>query len=776
MSLRDVLVERLDGAGLDADVAALILAAFDARGEEGGRHGDGVARAYLGSITVAGFRGIGREATVSLRPEPGLTLVVGRNGSGKSSFAEGAEIALTGTNARWRDLPAVWRGGWRNLHAEGAPAVTVELRFDGRPEPVRVRRTWPGTSVDGSVVEVVDGEEISAGLDGLGWGEDLTVCRPFLSYSELGKILTGKPKDMHDAIAGILGLERLAATEAALDGDRKALEATAKESARDRTALLADLADLADPRAERALDLLRARKPDVAALAELATAGGPTGDLAPLRRLAVLTPPDLAAVAAAVRELRAVAAAPPPSIGADEVRLADLLERALAHQGADRCPVCRAETHLDEAWAHETRAELAALRARTAETIAHRNRVAEAVAAAHALIAQPPADLPPDLLAVWKEWAAGLSLGKAGPLADHLDAHAAPLVRACVGAAETAEAQLTALDDRWRPLALRLAAWTAREHAVQESAPLLARLKAARAWLTKAANTLRTEELRPMAETASAIWERLRQESNVSLGPVTLAGTGTMKRVELDVTVDGSETSALGVMSQGELHSLALALFLPRVMAARTPFGFVLIDDPVQSMDPAKVDGLAMVLDSVARHRQVVVFTHDTRLRDAVARLRLPATVLEVTRGERSAVTVRPVEDEVARALADARAVAASVDLPQQTAATVVAGLCRTALEAACVQVVRRKLLERGWAHSAVDARVRASRSLTEIASLALFGENRPREDFNAEVPTEVKAAIAFCNRGVHGTHSGGDLLGAITLVARAARTVRRDW
>ena len=56
-------------------------------------------------------------------------------------------------------------------------------------------------------------------------------------------------------------------------------------------------------------------------------------------------------------------------------------------------------------------------------------------------------------------------------------------------------------------------------------------------------------------------------------------------------------------MSQGELHALGLALFLPRATAAESPFGFVVIDDPVQSIDPAKVDGLARVLSSVAQSR-----------------------------------------------------------------------------------------------------------------------------------------------------------------------------
>lgn len=52
-------------------------------------------------MTVEGFRGIGAEATLHVQPGPGLTLIVGRNGSGKSSFAEAAELAVTGASRRW---------------------------------------------------------------------------------------------------------------------------------------------------------------------------------------------------------------------------------------------------------------------------------------------------------------------------------------------------------------------------------------------------------------------------------------------------------------------------------------------------------------------------------------------------------------------------------------------------------------------------------------------------------------------------------------------------
>ena len=50
----------------------------------------------------------------------------------------------------------------------------------------------------------------------------------------------------------------------------------------------------------------------------------------------------------------------------------------------------------------------------------------------------------------------------------------------------------------------------------------------------------------------------------------------------------------------------------------------------MQSMDPAEVDGLAGVLANSAEARQVVVFTQDNRLPEAVPRLQVDASVLEV--------------------------------------------------------------------------------------------------------------------------------------------------
>jgi hypothetical protein len=156
-------------------------------------------------------------------------------------------------------------------------------------------------------------------------------------------------------------------------------------------------------------------------------------------------------------------------------------------------------------------------------------------------------------------------------------------------------------------------------------------------------------------------------------------------------------------MSQGELHSLALSLFLPRATLPESPFRFISIDDPVQSMDPARVEGLARTLADAARTRQVIVFTHDDRLPEAVRRLGLPASIVGVTRRARSVVEVRAISDPVRSLFDDARAVALTEDLPKRVAARVVPGFCRTSIEAACMEKVRRRRLAKGEPHEQVE-------------------------------------------------------------------------
>lgn len=742
---------------------------------------------YLGGVAVSGFRGIGRSARLPLRPANGLTLVTGRNGSGKSSFAEAVEIALTGANSRWKDKSQVWTSSFANLHGDLSPEIEVELAISGDREPSLVHCHWTGSKVSDSLSMVSRPGRDAVPLAALNLDLALADYRPFLPYAELGSALE-RPTEIYDKISAILGLGPLASACKTLHDEVLALEKTAKAARRVLPELLARLAEVSDPRARRAHAELSLRDPGLDAIEALATGDRRDEDqsLRALRRLAELTGPDAQAVRQAADRLRTAArdAERVRGTAAQDARdRADLLERALGHHRrhpqAPTCPVCETPERLDDDWAARASGQIARLRseASTAESAARELNAASAAAAR--LVADVPPGLPAPLAEAWRVWSASRSL-------DDLDEYVRAgthLSEECRLAREGAVAKLADQDGRWQEIAPAVAAWCRDARAATTAMTRLRHARQADTWLRAVHDDLRGERMAAQGQDARGYWQAMRQQSNVALGEIRLAGKGGMRRAELEVTVDDIPGAALGVMSQGELHALALSLFLPRAMLPDSPFRFLIIDDPVQSMDPAKVDGLALILEMVSRSRQVVVFTHDSRLPEAVRRLRIPATILEVVRRERSEIDVVPSDDPVERALKDARTIASHPRLPVQVGPAVLPGLCRVALDAAFVEMARRRLLGEGADHDTVERRIAEARPTGRIAALALGvgSTGEVARWLTQNIGPWAGDVFVACNKGTHDPEQfhqrfqgkGDDPIEYVTKLTRRLREVR---
>jgi energy-coupling factor transporter ATP-binding protein EcfA2 len=323
--LHDLLLERLlaDDA-VDDQAAGLILAAWAGDEELASAAAGRPTPAadptrsppreqqpdtYLAAVHVEGFRGIGDAATLPLRPGPGLTLVTGRNGSGKSSFAEAAELVMTGDSGRWAGRTTVWRDGWRNLHATGATRISVDLVTAGAHGGTRLERCWEAAAaLDGGrwTRQLSGGKR--ADFDGSEWRADMQTYRPFLSYSELGALIDGKPSELYYALHRLLGLGLLAAAQERLRIARKRLADDAKAVGAARRALRTELSVIGDARGARAVAILAPATPDLATLADLiAGAEDSGGETAILKAIAELEVPDTETVTAAARRVRAAA-------------------------------------------------------------------------------------------------------------------------------------------------------------------------------------------------------------------------------------------------------------------------------------------------------------------------------------------------------------------------------------------------------------------------------------------------------------------------------------
>jgi energy-coupling factor transporter ATP-binding protein EcfA2 len=803
--LREQLAARLAADAGGAEIRTLVLAALDGgdalealltdgalpEPADAGGSGAEPLGAYVTSLSVEGFRGVGPVAALELNPGPGLTLVIGRNGSGKSSFAEALEMLFTGDSRRWATRSAVWKEGWRNLHHPTA-AIEATLAVERLPGSTVVRREWAeGAELAGGVVTVQPHGEKRTDLGHLGWQEALVTYRPFLSYNELGSMFDEGPTKLHDAVSVVLGLEELPLAEKALKDARLAREKAFKAVLLRRDELSAQLAELGDERARQAVAALQGRVLGLDALESLVTAPsapGGTDELAALNAVCGVGFPSEAEIGELAAEIREARAELAELAGTEADRLlqtAGLLEQAVAFRerfDAGDCPVCGAAGALDERWlagARESvvRQKEAAFEARraTARLEAGLRRARELASAVPQAVrdARPLLDVAA-LLAAWADWLSAAATADPDLLAERLPGTAAGARGALHELQARARAEIDRRQDEWRPLALQLARWLPETRSAQDGMTVVADLKKAEAWLKAHAVAIRNERFAPIADEAMELWTLLRQRSNVRLGRIQLEGAGVQRRVTLDVTVDGVAGAALGVMSQGELHSLALSLFFPRATLDESPFRFVVVDDPVQSMDPAKVDGLARVLERAARKRQVVVFTHDDRLPEAVRRLGIDATTMEVTRGEGSRVEVRPALTPVERHLEDARAIVRTEELPPSVTARVVPAFCRLAFDAACIEAVRRRRIGRGEAHAAVEELLAGVNRTTVLAALALFDDGDRGGDVLGTISGRFgrRSADTFqrVNKGVHAGDAGDlrDLVRDAAVLARS--------
>jgi energy-coupling factor transporter ATP-binding protein EcfA2 len=267
------LANRLHSGEASRSVADLVLAAF--HGDDGldtvlaggpaprppaerDATAAGSADVFLESIQVTGFRGIGATATLQLQPRAGLTLVIGRNGSGKSSFAEAAELALTDDSMRWAQRPVVFREGWRNLHQGDDAEIIVRLRLDGDAPPVTIQRRWERRATDPSDAAMTTFIGTAAQPAGRlpAWLGRVDLYRPFLSARDLERVITAKPAELYDALAPILGLAPLAAADLRLQRRRKERDDRVKALKASFTELRALLAEIDDDRARRAVKAL----------------------------------------------------------------------------------------------------------------------------------------------------------------------------------------------------------------------------------------------------------------------------------------------------------------------------------------------------------------------------------------------------------------------------------------------------------------------------------------------------------------------------------------
>ena len=520
MTLHQEILAELAELDVDDRTLDLVMASLKGQGEvervlagksvdyPTGEVGGAVEQAssvYFHDITVSGFRGIGPEVRLEVPPGPGLTVVVGRNGSGKSSFAEALELLLTGDTLRWKDRTRVWKEGWRNLHDGSAPRISARFLVEGKAGFTTVQRRWSeNTELDEASSTAQHYGEKRTDLAGVGWDGPLELYRPLLPYNELGMI-GARPSDLFDTLTKVLGLEPVDVALNVLASARLKRERLDKQVKKElKQSILPALSDLEEERAERASSLLKKRVWNLDALVRLGAA--PSQDRDSLSKPASLRVPDEERVLQAATQLEGRYKEFSELAGTEveeAERLARLLTMALEHhQGHDRdsCPVCGVGM-LDSEWRASTERQVDWLRERASRYKSAKRRLRQAVDVARGLVTIPPIPATPavgttTLRDLWTRWAEVPD--HPGEVPDDLLGLHEEVAREATRISEQAEELYSRKEEQWAAIFPVLMAWEQNARTTVASREAVRQIKKAEQALKNVSVSLRAARWQPI--------------------------------------------------------------------------------------------------------------------------------------------------------------------------------------------------------------------------------------------------------------------------------------
>ncbi len=736
---------------------------------------------HLVSVRVEGFRGIGPVLEVGVDPTAGLTVVHAPNGTGKSSLADAVRAAM------WGSPSAQSRALWRPVdRASGASRAAIELRLRSGSEELVMR--WSDDEEDGGpVLRSAEGERVVSVADPK-WQSALLAFAPVFSYAEVHDSI-GTDKALQEHLENLLALGPCFML---LKGDVEQQAAEAKKAG-DRLHKLKYDAQAAVAAIDERFGHDNGRGPAQIVWPHLwtrdvdewlqehgldgdATALSfepPTDLIGRISRQADLTRAALARMAELEDQL-----AVDPRVQAPLVDLHIGLREA-PPEGP--CPVCGSE---DVGWF----ANLSAIAARLKDWQDQRTELS---AQLHDLLRMVSDDLRPLVAAASALHIADAFVASLGAAADRLDAERArphgessatqrvaagelvdllrseelaELVREVEARCEHAQQWV---DERKRAVAELVAEWRVTGSLAAEASNW--------AQAAKKVTSLRTELRGERGETLSSevngVISRLLPESELQLSGLSFKSSASAEALQLKDSA--GEPVRLGMLSAGQRNALLLAPLLR--LPADGPFRFLIIDDPVHAFDDARVDLLSDELLRLAKHRRVIVLTHDAVLQEALAAKRPDAQLLTMNRvAATGQVTVVERSQPWQSLLDEAEELARlgdDPDLPEGLGRLpgLIRGMCRHAVDGALRQLALR------WAVLAEADLQETVAALDEVKETTKRLKHAERYALDG-TPSPAAAAREACqpylrswNQAAH--DSGGTDVNGLAVEISAART-----
>lgn len=751
----------------------------------------GVARAQAGSgsasndlldgrtwsllqVRITGYQGVSADHTLELKldPTPGITVLHGPNGSGKTSIADAIETALYGA-PRQPTTPGT--GGklplWDRDHTgrdAGAASVDVTLGSDDRRLRMSCRLDSAG-GVTEREVELTD--EMGTRLVDLPptWGSALAGHRPVFGYAAVERQVQ-MARDLQEFLEPLLAFGGCFET-LKLEVERQSASASSaykrwSEALADAKTAVAGVGDghmhlgspvpaaLAWPSLSDNTDAWLSENEltdrfqtvaEVTADHQRRLSESATAALAALVELRSEEHSLLARLSGPLRDLHAAAS-------------------ELSDPG-ETCPVCAAH---GAGWLdalHLTNAQLAdapEVRARFQKAARQVRDDAKSTLTEVVGALQLAQEGSPEAAARHAVLASTASLVTA------IDAHGLQATAAVRNALQDhcqivtsdswASAAATAADEsnhrrqwlRKRRSAVDDFVTTWRE--VGEEASTGPEWKAATGCLKVLQDDLRETRAENLKVLTGTALDRLLADVGIRITTLSVQGT----KADFKIEDAGGGPLKLSMLSAGQRNALLLAPLL--AVSRDGPFGFLVLDDPVHAFDQIRVDRLASILEELARDRRVLVLTHDERLKEQIM-ARVPNS--DVRAVQRDPVTGRvSVESTGAmwKVLVDDARAALKLSRGQLGGGTIepvdlVRGLCRMAVDHALRQFVTENAVRHGHDPGPDLANLDSQNTTAGRfrCAIALSAAGSPERAAAAAAEARIGAYATGWNRAAHG-------------------------
>ena len=708
-------------------------------------------RWLISKVEIRGHVGIGeRPLILNLVPSTGIVFISARNGVGKTSSADAMRHVLSGGSSRLYDLTAEnVHYGQREIH------VTVT---DGRREAVI------GCVGDGPVTW--DGAGIPSE-----WNSAYQRFRPVLLYPEISPMIE-RPAELHDFLHGGLETEVLSDLLRRVD-EVRAQGREAKKRVDDAFSSVKSLAGngLSSEAYAKAVSFgeLPSTEDYLTIRAVIDTAPDRADDgLIPAWKV------DAAVAETVIRrieELQQAKSMMVPGALAVQQALESLLGIHSDEQQAQDstvCPVCGADS-ID--WREHARASLE-------ELSKELHRVREAQRNLRIALDNLDSSLPPPLtdplrtslvlhglsqtVDSWDKAVAEkrkLSEFSTETSIRALINHSAEAARSYSEFKSSRDVENSAKGAGMARAGQVIETW---RKSVEENRSSIASGRLADAlarWVDKAIKETRAALFEPIADEVIEIWGQLNADSDLVLTDVKLGGgSRAAKKVEFGLNVEGVAVppgaKTPSIMSTGQRNALSLATYFPRAAQKDSPFGFLVLDDPVQSFDSWRVRYLADRLRKIAETNQVIVLSHDERLWSELQRYGSIRQSIRLDRPQGNRSKVRVTEKSAGILLLDDLAGTINaegrspVGAPSAVSAMTLA-MCRLALDAEVglqIEIVGRRV---GLSDSEIGAaREKAHDTRKKIA---LLNEYAAQAGYPTIKIAPFERTIAALNAGAHG-------------------------